>query len=260
MTDAKRWSRGEFCWYELGTTDVAGAKRFYGGMFGWGHEDVPMGEAGTYSIWKREGQPLGGLYKLEGPMFAGAPPHWMAYVAVDAVDADADRAKSLGGQVIMGPHDVPGVGRMAFVRDPQGAVIALYQEGGHAGTARWEGSPPGAICWTELMTTDMAAAATFYTKLFGWGTKVSDMGPTKYTEWQTAGRSVGGCMALPPQAAGVPPHWMNYVTVQDCDASVREARDMGARVLFGPMDVPEVGRFATLQDPQGAAIAIIKLG
>jgi hypothetical protein len=172
---------------------------------------------------------------------------------------NADRAKSLGGQVLMGPHDVPGVGRVVFVRDPEGAAIALYQEAGHPGTARWEGSPPGAICWTELMTTDVSAAVAFYTELYGWGTKVSDMGPTRYTEWLAGGRSVGGCMALRPEAAGVPSHWMNYVTVRDCDASVREAQAMGARVLFGPMDVPGVGRFAILQDPQGAAIAIIKL-
>ena len=260
MTQAKRWSRGEFCWYELGTTDVGGAKRFYGEMFGWTHQDIPMGDMGTYTILKREGQDVAGLYSLEGPMFAGVPPHWLPYVMVDDVDKDAGKASALGGTLYMGPHDVPNVGRIAVLKDPQGAAIAMYQEGGHPGTANCEGPQVGSICWSELMTTDTDAAISFYTQLFGWGTKASDMGPTKYTEWMAAGRSVGGCMAVPPEAAGVPPHWMNYVMVADCDASSRKAEKMGAQVVFGPMDIPGVGRFAVLLDPQGAAIAIIKLG
>jgi predicted enzyme related to lactoylglutathione lyase len=260
MTQDKRWSSGEFCWYELGTTDIASAKGFYGEMFGWGHEDLSMGGTGSYTLWKQQGEAIGGLYKLEGPMFEGVPPHWMTYVAVDSVDKDIEKAKSLGGEVFMGPHDVPGVGRVAFVKDPQGAAIAMYQEAGNPGTARWDSPPLGTIAWPELMTTDMNGATAFYTQLFGWGTKASDMGPTRYTEWQVAGSSVGGCMVLPPETAGVPPHWMNYVTVGDCDAAVRKAQEMGARVVFGPMDIPNVGRFAALLDPQGAGISIIKLG
>jgi len=260
MTQVKRWTRGEFCWYELATTDVAGAKRFYGEMFGWAHEDISMGEMGHYTILKREGQDLAGLYSLEAPMFKGVPPHWLSYVAVDTVDTDAARVVELGGTIYMGPHDVPNVGRMAFLKDPQGAAIAMFQEGGHPGTARWDGAPAGILCWSELMTTDTDAAVAFYTGLFGWGTKCSDMGPMKYTEWLASGRSVGGCMTLPPEAAGVPPHWMNYITVADCDGAARKAEGLGAKVVFGPMDVPSVGRFATLLDPQGAAVSIIKLG
>jgi predicted enzyme related to lactoylglutathione lyase len=258
MTKTGRWSPGEFCWYELATTDVTGAKGFYGEMFGWGHEDRSMGEM-TYTLWQQQGEAIGGLYKLEGPMFEGVPPHWMTYVAVDSVDEAIEKLKSLGGEVFMGPHDVPGVGRTAFLKDPQGAAIALYEEGGHPGTARWDSPPLGTIGWPELMTTDMDAAATFYTRLFGWGTKVSDLGPTRYTEWVVGGNSVGGCMARPPEAAGVPPHWMIYVTVGDCDAAAGKAQELGAKVVFGPMDVPNVGRFATLIDPQGAGISIIKL-
>ena len=78
----KRWSRGEFCWYELGTTDVAAAKNFYGSLFGWTSTDIPMGEMGTYTLLQKDGQDIAGLYKLEGPMFEGVPPNWMVYVAV----------------------------------------------------------------------------------------------------------------------------------------------------------------------------------
>jgi predicted enzyme related to lactoylglutathione lyase len=260
MTKAKRWSAGEFCWYELGTTDVDGAKRFYGEMFGWDHEDLSMGESAKYTLWKQQGEAIGGMYKLEGTPLEGAPPLWMTYVAVDSVDTTIEKAKSLGGEVFMGPHDVPGVGRIAFLKDPQGAAVAIYQEAGNPGTARWDSPPLGTIAWPELMTTDMEGATSFYTQLFDWGTKVSDTGPTRYTEWQVGGTSVGGCMARPPEAAGVPPHWMDYVTVGDCDAAASKARELDAKVVFGPMDIPNVGRFATLLDPQGAGISIIQLG
>jgi predicted enzyme related to lactoylglutathione lyase len=259
MKRTGRWNPGEFCWYELGTTDVAGAKRFYGEMFGWGHEDLSVGGR-SYTLWQQQGEAIGGLYKLEGPMFEGVPSHWMTYVAVDSVDESIEKAKSLGGAVFMGPHDVADVGRMAFVRDPQGAAIALYQEAGHPGTARWDRPPPGTIAWPELMTTDMDGAIAFYTGLFGWEAKVSDSGPTRYTEWVVGGGSAGGCLPRPPEAAGVPPHWIDYVTVGDCDAAVRKAQELGGRVVFGPADIPDVGRFATLLDPQGAGISIIKLG
>jgi len=257
MAQQTRWARGEFCWYELGTTDVDAAKSFYGSLFGWTTMDVPMGPMGIYTLLKHDGQDLAGLYKLEGPQFAGVPPHWMAYVATESVDQDTAKAKSLGGKAFCEPMDIPNVGRMSVIQDPQGATISLFQAGQHPGTGKWNGAP-NTFCWSELYAKDTAAAVRFYTSLFGWGAK-ADTSAKPYTEWQVGGRSVGGMIAIDPNWGPVPSHWTSYVAVTDCDAVFKKAQGLGAKALVPPTTIGEVGRFAIFHDPQGAAIAIIKL-
>jgi len=257
MTQAKRWSAGEFCWYELGTTNIDGARSFYTSLLGWGTTDVPMGPMGIYTLFQHGSQDLAGMYKLEGPQFQGVPPHWMVYVAVDDVDATTHKARALGATVLAEPMDVPNVGRMSFLKDPQGAAIALFQAGEHAGAGRFD-IGQNTFGWSELATTDPVAATRFYTALFGWGAKPSQ-GPVGYTEWQTGGCSIGGMMKIDPAWGNVPPHWLNYLSVADCDASVKQAASLGGTVVLPPQDVPNVGRFAVLADPQGAHFAVIKL-
>ena len=117
----------------------------------------------------------------------------------------------------------------------------------------------GAFSWTELMTTDVAAAKTFYTKLFGWTTEEMSVTPgMTYTVVKAAGNGIGGIMACPQGAQGKPPHWMTYVTVDDVDATAKNAQQLGGKVLMGPQDIPTVGRFCVIQDPQGAVISAIK--
>src|SRR5262249_9755899 len=117
----------------------------------------------------------------------------------------------------------------------------------------------GAVSWTELMTTDVAAAKTFYTKLFGWTTEEMSVVPgMTYTVIKAAGNGFGGIMACPQGTQGIPPHWMSYVTVDDVDAIAKSAQQLGGKVLMGPQDIPTVGRFCVIQDPQGAVISAIK--
>ncbi len=260
MTAQTRWARGEFSWYELGTTDIDGSKKFYGALFGWTTLDVPMGQMGVYTMFRHDGEDLGGMYELEGPQLAGIPPHWMAYVAVDDVDADTARAKSLGGRAIVEPTNVPDVGRISVIQDPQGAMISMFQAGQHPGSGRWNGAA-STFCWSELMTRDTAAAARFYTDLLGWSAKASPLGPgMSYTEWQVGGKAVGGMIAIDPSWGPMPPHWMNYIAVTDCDGTVSTARGLGGKTIVPPTDIPNVGRFSIVSDPSGAAFAVIKLG
>ena len=113
----------------------------------------------------------------------------------------------------------------------------------------------GAFSWCELMTTDVEAAKRFYTELLGWTTEeVPDM---SYTIVKTGGTGVGGIMAVPPQAAGAPPQWGTYVTVDDVDATACKAQELGAKTIVPLTDIPNVGRFYTFRDPQGAVISII---
>jgi hypothetical protein len=116
---------------------------------------------------------------------------------------------------------------------------------------------PGAFSWCELMTSDPKAAVEFYSSLFGWKVDVMNMTEGPYNVVKAGDASVGGIMGQPPNAQGMPPAWSCYVTVADIDATAAKCAQLGGKVVFGPMDIPEVGRFAVLQDPQGAMISAI---
>lgn len=115
----------------------------------------------------------------------------------------------------------------------------------------------GAFSWSELMTSDVAAAKAFYSQLFGWTTEDMSMPDMNYTVVKVADQSVGGIMATPPEAQGMPPMWGVYVTVTDVDATAKRTEELGGKVLVAPQDIPNVGRFCVIQDPQGAVISAI---
>jgi predicted enzyme related to lactoylglutathione lyase len=115
----------------------------------------------------------------------------------------------------------------------------------------------GAFGWTELMTTDHEAAKTFYTSLFGWQTEEYPMEGMQYTVVKVDGEPVGGIMSMSPEASGMPPTWSVYVTVEDVDATAAQVETLGGKIVRPPMDIPDVGRFCVLQDPQGGVICAI---
>ena len=242
---------GRFCWAELNTTDGPGAKAFYTALFGWEAIDNPMGPDMVYTMLRVNGQNAAAMFQDNS---GKVPPHWGAYICVDDADKTAARAKELGGTVIEGPFDVMNFGRMAVLQDPTGAYVQIWQPNAHIGYTVI--NEPGAVCWNELATGDTAAAAAFYTGLFGYGVKQSEM-PMPYTEFQQDGKSMAGMMAFTPQMQGVPPHWMVYFTVANCEASFAKATELGATPLVPPMDVPGVGKMAVMKDPQGAAFAFV---
>jgi hypothetical protein len=118
----------------------------------------------------------------------------------------------------------------------------------------------GRFAWYELMTTDPAAAEAFYTEVVGWQTQPFPGLEEPYTTWMSGPQPVGGLMALPEEAkaGGAPPNWLTYVAVESADATVARAQGLGARLEVGPRDIPAVGRFAVLADPQGAVFAILQ--
>jgi uncharacterized protein len=258
MPEMKTYKRGMFNWVDLATTDLTAARRFYGELFGWSFVEVPMGGGGVYLMAQVRGKDVAGLGQ-QGPeeRSQGIPPHWNSYSWVEDLEATAKQVEPLGGKLVAPPFDVLDAGRMCVVQDPSGAMLCLWEERKHKGAGLL--GEPGALCWVELNTRDLAAARAFYTKLLGWGTKVGSMGPSEYVEFDVGGQAVGGMMELDPQAGNVPPHWMPYLTVEDCDRSTERARGLGANVLVPPQDIPHVGRFSILQDPQGATLAIIRL-
>ena len=118
----------------------------------------------------------------------------------------------------------------------------------------------GIFCWNELSTNNVAAAKTFYTELLGWKLHDSKSAGMNYIEIEAAGQRIGGMYQQSPETGGpVPPNWMAYVAVDDVDAAVARVADLGGKVCVGPMDIPNVGRFAVINDPAGAVFSIITL-
>lgn len=249
---------GSFCWFELATSDQAAAKKFYGALFGWTAQDNPMGPDGVYTIFQLRGRNVGAACGLMPDQVKhGVPPHWGTYVAVANADAAAAKATTLGATVLAGPFDVAEHGRMAVLRDPTGAVISVWQANKHQGAGLW--GEEGAFCWSELYTRDTAAATKFYTALFGWKTKVTEGAGFPYTHWQNDGCDIGGMMAIMEQWGPMPPNWTNYLQVKNCDETATKATSLGGKVCVPPTDIPNTGRFAMLQDPQGAMLSVIAL-
>jgi uncharacterized protein len=249
---------GNFCWFELGTNDQARAKEFYTQLFGWNYVDHPLPPemGGAYTMWRVGDKEVGACYQL-GPQQEGIPPHWMPYVAVENCDAAAAKVTELGGELVMPPFDVMEHGRMTAFKDTTGAVLSIWQPKEHFGADLV--NAPGAVCWGELGTPDTASAKSFYGGLFGWSWKESTDG-MPYTEIVNAGQPIGGILAMSgPEWAGVPPHWGIYFMVEDCDATATKASELGGNIHVPPTDIPHTGRFALLQDPQGAHFSVIKL-
>jgi uncharacterized protein len=258
MQETPEYKPGTFCWVELGTTNGEAAKTFYTKLFGWDFTDSPIGPGKVYTMLKLNGKDVGALYEMPTEMTAqGIPPHWLSYAATTSADETASKAKSLGATLMKEPFDVFDVGRMAVIQDPTGAVFAIWQAGTHKGAGVV--NVPGAFCWNELATTDTARDGDFYTGLFGWGKDTQNFGPMEYTMFSNGDRAAGGMFKLTPEMAGIPPHWLVYFAVDDCDAKVRKATELGASTMKPADDIPGIGRFAILRDPQGAAFAVIKL-
>jgi uncharacterized protein len=259
MQETTDYAPGTFCWVEAGTTDGEAAKKFYTELFGWDFTDSPIGPGKVYTMLKLDGKDVGALYEMPPEMTsAGVPPHWMSYVSVASADETAAKAKELGATLMKEPFDVFDVGRMAVIQDPTGAVFALWQAGTHKGAAVV--NVPNSFCWNELATPDTAKAGDFYTSLFGWGKNVKEMGPDfKYTLFINGDRQAGGMYTPTPEMGEIPPNWLVYFAVDDPDAKLKKANELGAKTIAPAMDIPDVGRFAVIQDPQGAVFGIIRL-
>jgi uncharacterized protein len=248
---------GTFSWPELATTDQKGAVAFYRALFGWDLNDVPLGPGETYSMFQMKGKEVSAACTLQQEQRQmGVPPHWNSYVTVKNVDEAAKKAQSLGGKLLMPPFDVMDAGRMAVLQDPTGAVFEIWEPKRSIGARIL--NEPGALCWTELTTSDTKAAESFYTQLFGWVPKHSAVGsPMEYTEFSVGGTPSIGMMAKPEgMPAHIPSYWMPYFQVTNADQSASKGKELGGKVMIGPQDIPGTGRFAILTDPQGAMFAV----
>jgi uncharacterized protein len=233
---------GAFCWVELATLDVAAAKKFYEALFGWTFADFHV--AAAYPM-------------MPDQRAQGIPPNWMSYVSVESADDIAAKVTTLGGAVVAPPMDVFDMGRMVVMTDPTHAVLSVWQPKSHKGFGLT--AEPGTFCWSELWTPDVAKAQTFHTSLFGWNTETMPaLSGGDYTIFKTGDIGVGGMLDSTKVPGNIPPHWLPYFAVADCDATVDKCKAAGGKVHMTPVEIPNVGRFAALADPQGAAFAVLK--
>lgn len=249
----KNSDKGCFVWYEYLAKDTHKAIDFYTNVAGW--KTQPFGDDHGYMMWVGEQGPLGGVMALpDQAAQMGMPPHWMAHVQVENVDATASLVKKLGGKIHKEPESIPTVGRFAVIGDPQGASLSIFTP---ESAMTLHDMKAGEFCWNELMTSDYAAAFNFYSQLFGWTiSQDMDMGPVgTYRVFAVGERQLGGMMTL-PSGAPMPPMWLYYVEVPNLETAISKGKNKGATVLNGPMEVPGGGRIAQLMDPQGAAFAL----
>lgn len=254
------YPHGLFTWSDVALPDPESGGAFYAAVFGWEVEDVSPDPAGPYWFFRKNGKVAAGM----GPLTTeqqehGVPAMWTSYVSVDDVEAAVTRAKELGATVLMEPMQIFTSGKMAYLMDPVGAAVALWEAGDHAGADEF--GKPGFLCWNELATRDVPAAAAFYAALFGWSAEAEDVGGgMEYTMVKVGERSNGGIYdptGILPDST--PAHWAVYFAVADCDATAAAVAANGGIVVRQPTDMGGIGRMAVCVDPQGASFMIIAL-
>ncbi|MCB0881682.1 MAG: VOC family protein [Thermoleophilia bacterium] len=251
---------GNPCWYELGTSDVAGAEAFYGRLLGWTGADAGIPGMEYHLETAPDGGMVAGMMD-NSTMPGSPPPAWCVYYAVDDCDATVEAATAAGGSVCMPATDIPETGRIAVLADPHGAVFGVLQpepmDGPPPGTPPFAMGTTGHGGWHELMTPDPEAALEFYAGLFGWQKDVAMEMPEGMGTYQIIARAGQQFGAVMGQGNSPVPAWLPYFCVENTDTAIGAVKDAGGQVLHGPIEVPMAMRVAIATDPQGAAFAVL---
>jgi predicted enzyme related to lactoylglutathione lyase len=245
---------GQFVWYDLITSDMAGAKKFYGGLFGWEFEAAGK-DAEEYTIIKSDDTPIGGIiYSKKAKEINGE--QWLSYLSVADVDRAVEVTTRQGGSVLVEAFEFEARGRTAVVKDPQGALVVLFKSYG--------GDPPFQTLyeklnhvwvWTELFTNDIEASTAYYEEIVGYATESFDSGvDVPYYVFRKEDRGYAGMLTIPWE--NVKPNWLPYVKVKDVAAIVKKVKPLGGMVILEPREDLRNGSVAIIADPTGAAIAI----
>src|SRR5437764_15445023 len=261
-TEPRAEPRGDFIWYELLTPDVAGAKDFYDAVVGWniaGKSDFPNDYR---MIGRSDGKFAGGAMQITDEMRQhGARPTWLGYILVPDVDQSVAAIQREGGQVHMPAFDIPGVGRVAMVTDPQGAPFYVMKPLPPEGdpNAKSDVFSPDAeqrVGWNELSTSDPAAARRFYGDQFGWGSEefmdMGEMGQYRFLDHD--GTRIGALCGVMP---GQQPKWRFYFRVPSIAKAKETAEAKGGKIAMGPHQVPTGDWIIIGTDPQGAEFALV---
>ena len=253
---------GSFCWQQLNTTDIDAAEAFYTKLFEWESKREDMGLFGPFAVIKNAGQEIASRMQMPvDTTGAGSQSHWLSYVWVEDIDASFEKMQALGGKVLVPPTAIAKVGRFAVFADPGGALLAIFEQALPVDPTKTAPTGPGTFCWFECTTREDEACIAFYAALFGWTTSSMDMGPAgTYTIFHNRGEQVAGLMPMngPEWPADMPAHWMPYVLVADVDESYARVEACGGSACVPPTDIPNIGRFAVIDDGSGGFISIFR--
>lgn len=266
MSERDEYIPGVPCWVDASYKDPESVLPFYRGLFGW--EFIPAVETPgeRFFIATIRGGSAAGIGEL--PADHPPVPAWNTYVAVTSADEAVAQAQAAGGEVLAPAFDVLDAGRMAILKDPQGAVFCVWQAGRTKGAKVV--NEHGAVNFNTLYTSDVEAAKRFYGEMFGWTTL--SLGGSEfwtlpgygdYLEQLTPGMRQGVAemgaagfedvvAVLESQTDDKPPHWHVTFAVDSADAAAAHAVELGGKVLVPPLDAPYV-RLTVLADPQGTA-------
>jgi predicted enzyme related to lactoylglutathione lyase len=244
---------GAPCWVDLMSSDTERSRALYCQLFGWTAEE-PAEEFGGYFNFSKDGVRVAGC--MASQPGSGMLDVWSVYLATDDAGKTLDAAAANGGQVHVHAMAVGDLGTMAFVGDPGGAGIGVWQPGRHQGFGIL--GEPGTPSWFELHTRDYQVTVDFYRTVFGWGTHVlSDTPEFRYTTLKQGEGWLAGIMDasgfLPD---GVPAHWSVYFGVDDTDAALAKIVDLGGSIVMAAKDIP-YGRLAAAADPTGAQFKLV---
>ena len=256
MPERTSYAEGTPSWVDLATPDVENAERFYGELFGW--ESFAPGtveETGGYKFFLSGGRKVAGVSPL---MQEGQPPLWSTYFATEDVDGLAERVVDFGGVSLFEPMDVMSAGRMGFFSHPASGAFGAWQAGDHKGAELV--NEPVSLAWNTLITPSPEDAAAFFGMVFGLSTETQIFGGEEYVILTLGETAVAGLMSPPPgMPDGVPAFWGVSFAVEDADATAALAVERGGSMLQEPMEMPGVGRIATVTDPWGASFSVAAL-
>ncbi len=254
---------GKAIFFQLVTPDLAAAKLFYGGLFGWTFRDV-AGTRSPYAVAMLGSQSVGAVVQHTLPANEHHVSAWLEFFSTPDVDAAVKSATDHGGRVLAAPHDLPGRGREAVLADPQDAVFAVLASS--SGDTPDVLSPVGDWIWRSLITRNPVTDVTFYQTVFGLQTYTLPSAPGEqhlllasdnYAR-ATANSFPGG--AASAQASNLHAHWLGFVRVQDASASASKATALGGQILVQPRPDRHGGMIAVVADPLGAAVGLFEWG
>jgi len=254
--------QGEFIWYELMSPDPEGSKAFYDAVVGWDISEAAPEFQGYRMIGRSDGKFAGGVLPISAEMQQhGARPTWLGYIHVTDVDRSVGKIEQAGGKSLMPATDIPNVGRIAMVADPQGAPFYVMKPIPPAGDPNaksdvFSASEQQRVGWNELQTSDVEGARRFYGDQFGWGSEeymdMGEMGLYRFFDQQ--GTRIG---ALFDASNGQRSHWRFYIRVPSISAAKDAAERGGGTIHMGPHQVP-TGEYVVIgSDPQGAEFALV---
>ena len=238
---------GKFVWFDLLTEDVEAAQTFYKELFGWRFE----GKSSDYSVIYSGEKPIGGIAPHESKDPEVLESLWLASLSVENIDRAVSATKARYGKVLDGPFDVKGRGRMAVIRDPEGAELVLIRAAG--GDPVDAAVNPGEWLWVDLFTRDAKTANDFYGALAGYTTEtVKTEGDHSYNLLKRNDRAFAGVVELPWEE--VEPNWLPYIKVVDLAATISQAEKLGGILILRLENV------AVIADPTGSAFGIQVVG